>query len=63
MKIMTTFGNFLINSARSPANNPNININKLTAPPPIEIKIVINMFFVSYLFSKGVLALYTVIAR
>ena len=62
MKIMTTFGNFLINSARSPANNPNININKLTAPP-IEIKIVINMFFVSYLFSKGVLALYTVIAR
>ena len=29
MNIMTTIGNFLIYSARSPENNPNININKL----------------------------------
>ena len=27
MNIMTTIGNFLIYSARSPENNPNININ------------------------------------
>ena len=29
MNIMTTIGNFLIYSARSPENNPNININNL----------------------------------
>ncbi len=28
MNIMTTIGNFLIYSARSPENNPNINIHK-----------------------------------
>ena len=27
MNIMSTIGNFLIYSARSPENNPNININ------------------------------------
>ena len=32
MNIMTTIGNFLIYSARSPENNPNININTYDIP-------------------------------
>ena len=32
MNIMTKIGNFLIDSARSPENNPNININKMAMP-------------------------------
>ena len=36
MNIMTKIGNFLIYSARSPENNPNININ--TVLPSSEMK-------------------------
>ena len=38
MNIMTKIGNFLIYSARSPENNPNINININTVLPSSEMK-------------------------